>query len=69
MNRDDDALPEPIHNPNLTNDERERQRLDRLAAAEARAQKAMQPKKPKKQSSQPLRGPNSQPTMAWTVGS
>jgi hypothetical protein len=71
MNREGDALlPEPIHNPNLTDDEREQQRLARLAAAEARAQKALQPKKGKKQSSsqQPLRGPNSKPTMAWTVG-
>ena len=62
-----EPLPEPIHNPNLTDDDREKQRQARLAAAEARA-KAKEPKKPKKVS-EPLRGPHSQPAMTWTVGS
>jgi hypothetical protein len=66
-NATDDALPEPIHNPNLTENDREQQRLARLAAAEARA-KAKLPKKPKK-ASEPLRGPNSQPAMTWNVAS
>ncbi|KAI2514096.1 hypothetical protein MHU86_480 [Fragilaria crotonensis] len=64
---DRDELPEPIYNPNLTDEDREQQRKARLAAAEARA-KAKQPQKPKKPS-EPLRGPNSQPAMTWTVGS
>lgn len=76
MERDENAfdkaalvvvVPEPIHNPNLTDDDREQQRLARLAAAEARA-KAKLPKKPKK-ASEPLRGPNSQPAMTWNVAS
>jgi len=66
MNREDESLPEPIHNPNLTNDDRERQRAAQLAAAEARV-KTKQPKKPKKSSGEPLRGPNSKPSMTWNM--
>lgn len=61
----DESLPEPIHNPNLTDTDREQQRADRLAAVEARM-KGKQPKKPKK-TSEPLRGPNSKNTMQWNV--
>mmetsp|Transcript_29869 Transcript_29869/g.49278 ORF Transcript_29869/g.49278 Transcript_29869/m.49278 type:complete len:120 (+) Transcript_29869:106-465(+) len=62
---EEDLIPEPIHNPNLTDADREKQRADRLAAVEARM-KAKQPKKPKK-SSEPLRGPNTKPTMTWSA--
>lgn len=61
-------MPEPVHNPDLTDEERERQRANRLMAAEARI-KSQQTKKPTKKSSEPLKGPNSKPTMTWTVGS
>lgn len=67
MNRqeEEDLIPAPIVDPNLTDDDRQKQRADRLAAVEARM-KAQQPKKPKK-SSEPLRGPNTKPTMTWNM--
>jgi hypothetical protein len=65
--QEEDLIPEPIHNPNLTVADRENQRADRLAAVEARM-KSKQPKKPKKSSGEPLRGPNSKPTMTWSMG-
>ena len=70
MERDDDALPQPIHDPALTDEERSKQRADRLAAAEARQKKqGGPPKKPKKPDKDaPLVGPNSRNTMVWTSG-
>jgi hypothetical protein len=66
-------LPEPAYDPNLTPDEREKIRLERAAAAEARIKKmgyATTPTtKPKsKHPNEPLRGPNSKPLMTWTTG-
>lgn len=65
-----DELPDPVYNPNLTDDERARIRADRAAAAEARLKKQAGGQKPKKKTSNsaPLVGPNSQPTMRWTSG-
>lgn len=68
--RDGDDIPEPIHDPNLTDDQRAKQREARLAAAEAR-QKALgggATKRPKATNAAPLRGPNSQPLMKWSAG-
>uniref|UniRef100_A0A7S1D1N2 Uncharacterized protein n=1 Tax=Cyclophora tenuis TaxID=216820 RepID=A0A7S1D1N2_CYCTE len=70
MDRDDDDdrnLPEPTYNPNLTNADREEQRQQRLAAIEARSKNKKTKKT--KPSSEPLRGPNSQPLMRWNVAS
>ena len=64
-----DNLPEPVYNPNLTNDDREAARRRQLEAAEARM-KAQQPKTKKKKGSssgEPLRGPNSEPLMKWNL--
>ena len=61
---------EPRVDSKLTNDERETQRAQRLAAAEKRL-KASQGKtsnKKKSTDTKPLRGPNSQNTMRWTAG-
>lgn len=56
---------------NLTDDQRENIRAERLAAVEARMTKqekqAMRQKK-KSTNHEPLRGPNSQNTMMWTAG-
>lgn len=72
MARDDDeeVIPEPAYNPNLTDEQRAKIRLDRAAAAEARLKKQTGGKKPKKTSAPPppLRGPNSQPLMRWNAG-
>ena len=60
----------PRIDPKLTDAERETQRTQRLAAAEARL-KASQGKtsnKKKSTDTKPLRGPNSQNTMRWTAG-
>lgn len=62
-------LPEPRHDPNVTDEEREKQRRARVAAAEARLKKAGGPPKKKKEyKDTPLTGPNSKPAMSWTVG-
>jgi hypothetical protein len=70
VNKNDD-VPAPIFDDNLTNDEREKIRAERAAAAEARLQKlgggtSKRPKKPS--NDEPLRGPNSKPLMTWTTG-
>lgn len=66
----DDNIPEPVHDKNLTDEERAKIRADRAAAAEARLkqQGGEAPKKKKVSSDAPLRGPNSRPTMTWTAG-
>jgi hypothetical protein len=66
----DDTVPQPVVDANLTDEERERIRNDRAAAAEARLKKMGGTTKPKKKppSDAPLRGPNSKPTMTWTAG-
>jgi hypothetical protein len=63
----DDEVPAPVMNPNLTNEEREKIRADRAAAAEARLKKQNPGKKKTTTttSSAPLTGPNSQPLMRW----
>jgi len=62
----EEALPKPTYDPTLTDSARDRQREERLAAAEARL-KTKKPKKSKK-TSEPLMGPNSKPIMTWNVG-
>jgi len=53
----------------LTDAEREQQRKERVAAAEARFKKAGGPPKQKKEyKDKPLTGPNSKPAMKWTMG-
>mmetsp|Transcript_21112 Transcript_21112/g.33980 ORF Transcript_21112/g.33980 Transcript_21112/m.33980 type:complete len:122 (-) Transcript_21112:1138-1503(-) len=66
--RKDDDLPTPTRDPNVSNDERERQRQARLAAAEARQKKHGGSPKKEKKSTAPLRGPNSEPLMRWQAG-
>ena len=65
----DDDLPPAAIDPNLSPEERARIRADRAAAAEARLKKqgGAQPKKKKTPSDAPLVGPNSKPTMQWTL--
>ena len=65
----DDDLPAAAVDPNLTPAERSQIRADRAAAAEARLKKqgGTQPKKKKPPSDAPLVGPNSKPTMQWTL--
>ncbi len=59
----------PVHNSELTDEEREQKRRERVAAAEARLKKAGGPPKKKKEYKDvPLTGPNSKPTMTWTAG-
>lgn len=63
---------QPVYtDANLTDDQRENIREERLAAVEARMTKqekiAMRQKK-KSTNDEPLRGPNSQNTMRWTAG-
>ena len=68
MNREDDEVPAPVVNPNLTNEEREKIRAARAAAAEARLKKqnpAGKKKTTTNTSAAPLNGPNSQPLMRW----
>lgn len=69
-----EALPAPIVDTNLTEEERLRIRAERAAAAEARLKKIGNDKKNKStagkrnNNSSPLRGPNSEPLMRWTAG-
>lgn len=64
-----DDLPKPRQDPNMTDEERAKQRFDRLAAAEARQKKqGGPPKKKKANTDAPLTGPNTQPLMRWTAG-
>jgi hypothetical protein len=66
----EESLPKPIHNPELTDEEREQLRADRAAAAEARLKKqGGKTKKKKKSNGGELVGPNSKPAMRWTAGS
>jgi hypothetical protein len=70
-NRQD--LPKPIVDENLTDAEREKIRADRAAAAELRLKKQNGSSKPKKTTAvhttnAPLRGPNTKPTMTWSLG-
>lgn len=69
MNREDD-VPEPVHDDNLTDEQRAQIRADRAAAAEARLKKqgGGTKKKKKKASDTPLTGPNTKPLMQWTAG-
>jgi hypothetical protein len=62
-----DDLPKPRSDPNLSGTDREKQRAERIAAAEARQkQQGGPPKKKKKEKAgAPLNGPNSQPLMRW----
>jgi hypothetical protein len=62
-----DDTPEPIYDPSLTDEQREKIRADRAAAAEARLKKAAAKPVKKSKDSSPLRGPNSQPLMRWTA--
>ena len=66
----DENLPEIQHDPNITDSQRDRQREERIAAAEARMKKTgvTTPKKKKQDPNAPLVGPNSQPAMRWTAG-
>jgi hypothetical protein len=66
MARGGDIPPEPVFDPNLTDEQRENQRTDRLAAVEARLKKqgGQAPKK-KKTTNTELKGPNTEPLMRW----
>jgi len=68
---EDGTTPEPRHDQNLTDADRERIRAERAAAAEARLKKqaGTSAAKSNKKSieTEPLRGPNSQPLMRWTA--
>lgn len=74
MNRhqNDPTIPEPAYDANMTEEQRRQQRADRAAAAEKRLKSqgggTTTTKKKKDTSNQPLRGPNSKPTMTWTAG-
>eukprot|EP00980_Cylindrotheca_fusiformis_P014204 scaffold3736_cov103-Cylindrotheca_fusiformis.AAC.6 len=65
-----DDVPKPRSDPNLSDEDRARQRAERIAAAEARQSKnkvtVSMAKKSK--SDTPLTGPNSKPLMRWTAG-
>jgi hypothetical protein len=65
-------IPKPMIDETLTDADREKIRADRAAAAEARLKKQGLPIKPKKappvDPNAPLRGPNSKPTMTWSLG-
>ena len=65
-----DETPAPTIDKNMTEEEREKIRAERVAAAEARIKRQGGNPKPKKKdtSGQPLRGPNTQNTMTWTAG-
>lgn len=69
-NKHQQDLPKPIVDENLTDADREKIRADRAAAAEARLKKQGVPIPPKKKvdPNAPLRGPNSKPTMTWSLG-
>ena len=60
--------PTPSHNPDLSEEDRQRIREDRAKAAEARLQNTQTKKKKKTRNQPPLHGPNSQYTMKWTSG-
>jgi len=73
--RRDEDIPRPIVNRNLTEEDKQRIREERAAAAEARAKKnqigkgaTKKKKKNTTSTASPLRGPNTQNTMTWTVG-
>ena len=67
--KDTANLPKPRVDPKLTSTERDQQRAERLAAAEARQKKlGGKPKKKKTSNNAPLTGPNSKPLMTWTAG-
>mmetsp|Transcript_19729 Transcript_19729/g.40967 ORF Transcript_19729/g.40967 Transcript_19729/m.40967 type:complete len:124 (-) Transcript_19729:160-531(-) len=61
------VIPDPIVNPNLSQTDRDRIRMERAQAAEKRL-KAMggDKKKKKKVKDNTLRGPNSEPLMRWS---
>ena len=66
-------VPPPMVDETLSDADREKIRADRAAAAEARMKKQGLPIQPKKSkvvvdSNAPLRGPNTKPTMTWSVG-
>lgn len=61
----DENIPEPILDPNLTDEQREEARKARLAAVEARLKKQGGPPKKKPTNNAPLKGPNSEPLMRW----
>lgn len=64
-----DETPAPRKDPTLTDEEREKQRKERIAAVEARLKKAGGPPKKKKEyKGVPLSGPNSKSMMTWTAG-
>mmetsp|Transcript_35246 Transcript_35246/g.85295 ORF Transcript_35246/g.85295 Transcript_35246/m.85295 type:complete len:129 (+) Transcript_35246:148-534(+) len=71
VNKNQPDVPEPRVDPSLSDSARDRQREERLKAAEERQNKlggGTQTKKKKKDTTdEPLRGPNSQPTMRWTA--
>lgn len=61
--------PKPVVNPNLDEEARREIRAERAAAAEKRLNVAGKKKNPKKKKdASPLRGPNSQRLMQWSVG-
>jgi hypothetical protein len=64
------VLAEASYDPNLTDDKREKQRAERVAAVEARLKKqgTLPQKKKKASKDTPLVGPNSKPLMTWTAG-
>lgn len=69
--RMEDTIPEPVYDKNLNDEEREKIRAERAAAAEARLKKmggGATKRPPNKSSDEPLRGPNSKPLMTWTAG-
>jgi len=65
------TIPPVQYDPNLTEDDRERIRAERAAAAEARLKKQTGGVTAKQKKSttetQPLKGPNSEPLMRWTA--
>ena len=66
--RQDDSLPAPVYDKNLSEEERAKVRADRAAAAEARLKKQVGKTKKKKKegaSNAPLTGPNTEPLMRW----
>mmetsp|Transcript_35245 Transcript_35245/g.85293 ORF Transcript_35245/g.85293 Transcript_35245/m.85293 type:complete len:128 (+) Transcript_35245:146-529(+) len=70
-NNNPQDVPKSRVDPSLSDSARDRQREERLKAAEERQNKlggGTQTKKKKKDTTdEPLRGPNSQPTMRWTA--
>ena len=69
VDRGDENTPKPRVDPKVTDSERDNQRAERVAAAEARLKKQGGPPKKKKENKDaPLTGPNSKPLMTWTTG-